>query len=196
MMVARLVDGQTQDDSRAIGSVDGSVHASIDQQGPEPQASQNAPIRPTTLSRWSYQPARPPATPRVGSLQEGVSGASGSEAGNSPLFGISQPAGRLVWPESTTITVHKQTAPHNLGKPTKRPYGFDILHRDGANDASVPSPESAGPASPGLVSEQIQAFHKPFLQGGSGTSTALNSNSRRKGQFKTRRRAPRPDTMP
>jgi hypothetical protein len=196
MMVAQLVVGQTQDD-RAVDSVDLSVHASVDQERREPQALQNAPIHPTTLSRWSYPPVRPSATPRVGPSQEGFSGASGSDAGNpSPVFGTSRPAGRLVLPESTTTTLHEQTARTNLGKPTKRPSGFNTLHRDHANDASVPSPESAGPASPGPVSEQIQAFHKPFLQGGSGTSTALNPNSRRKGQFKARRRAPRPDTMP
>jgi len=197
MMVAQLVAGQTQDD-RAVDSVDLSVHASVDQEGREPQALQNAPIQPTTLSRWSYQPVRPSATPRVGPSQEGVSGASGSEEGNtSPLFGISRPAGRLVRPESTTTAVHEKTATPNSGKPTKRPYGFDILHRDRANDASASSLESAGSSSPGLVTEQIQAFHKPFQQGGSGTSRPLNANlSRRKGQFKTRRRALRSDTMP
>ena len=90
--------------------------------------------------------------------------------------GISRPAGRLVRPESTTTAVHEKTATPNLGKPTKRPYGFDILHRDRANDASASSLESAGSSSPGLVTERIQAFHKPFQQGGSGASTALSAN--------------------
>jgi len=117
MMVAQLVAGQTQDD-RAVDSVDLSVHASVDQEGREPQALQNAPIQPTTLSRWSYQPVRPSATPRVGPSQEGVSGASGSEEGNtSPLFGISRLAGRLVRPESTTTAVHEKTATPNSASP-------------------------------------------------------------------------------
>src|SRR6266403_482558 len=194
MMVAQLVGGQTQDDSRALGSVDLSVHASVDQEGREPQALQKALIQPATLSRWSYQPVKPSATPRVGPSQEGVSGASGSDAGNtSPVFGIFQPVDRSVLPESATTPVHKLTATPNLGKPTKRPYSFDTLHRDRANDGILSSLQSAGPASPGLVTEKIQAFHEPFQQGDSGTITALNANSsRRKGQFKTRRRAPRP----
>ncbi len=177
LMALPFASGQIQDNSRAPGSVDASVHAGVEVQA-QPESSQGAAKRTPTFSSWSSgsswssQPARPASLTTAWPTQTTRSNLADTTVDSKDVpFSSLQPARQT---ESTVLPALDHApdgTSRKLGRPTDS-FSFAILPLTHAQGRSTRLGLSL-PAMLPSTSSETQGFPRPFLQKQSGQ--AFNS---------------------
>jgi len=174
LMSLPFASGQAQDNSRALGSVDASVHAGVEEQA-QPESSQGAAKRTPRFSSWSSgsswssQPAKPASLTTAWPAQTTRSNLANTS--KDVPFSSFQPVRQT---ESTVLPALDHApdgASPKLGRPTDS-FSFAILPLTHAQRRSTRLGLSL-PALPLSTPSETQGFPRPFLQKQSGQ--AFNS---------------------
>ena len=130
-----------QDSDRSVGSVDGSVHADVEQQSQNPQPPQGISQHSTMFSNWSSQPTRQVPATAVWPAQATPSNLVGPTAGKkASTFSSFQPRWQIqdtVWPAYVPALMTPPTTADNSGKLRRRPDPFGILTPQHAHGSST-----------------------------------------------------------
>ena len=158
--------GAAQESNREIGSVDTSVHASVEEQTRQPEPGSAK--RPATLSSWSSQPAKQLGTTAGWSTLATAANPAGPGAASKSPFSSFQPGmqtqGAVPPPQASGPSPYSAAgSAGKLRKPTNTggtQSGEHVRRSSMFSEPGVPVP----PSSP----FEIQEFPSPFKKGKSG----------------------------
>jgi hypothetical protein len=151
--------GAAQESNREIGSVDASVHASVEEQTRQPEPGSAK--RPATLSSWSSQPAKQLGTTTGWSALATAANPAGPGTASKSLFSSFQPGtqGAVPAPQASGFESYSATrSADKLRKPTSAGGIFPREQARGSSMFSVPGV----PGPPSGAPFEIQEFPSPF----------------------------------
>jgi hypothetical protein len=186
--------GAAQESNREMGSVDASVHASVEEQPREPESSQGSANPPATFSSWSAQPAKPLGTSAGWSAPATTANPAGPGAASKSPFSSFQPGtktqGAVPAPQASGLAPYSAArSADKLRKPTKT--GGTLSGEQVRRSSMFPGP--GAPAPPGAVPFEIQEFPSPFKKGKSGLTDNFSQTDHFPGKgLKAKQRKPRP----
>ena len=174
-----------------MGSVDASVHASVEEQPRESESSQGSAKRPVTFSSWSSQLAKPPGTTAGWSATATTANPAGPGAASKLRSGNFQPQTQGAVPPRRASGSASHSAARSADKLRKPTIAGGTLPGEQVRRNSMFSAPGV-PAPPSGVPFEIQEFPSPFKKGKSGLTDNFSQSDPFPGKgLKAKQRKPR-----